>query len=174
VKNKTAWIIVLIVGILSCVFVLKNRTSKYETKQKAPVALKKLPVFEFYNLDARTTFSNKNIDQNKRICVVYFDPDCDYCENEISSIVKNISSFNGTEILLISANKPQKLESIRDKFRLGQFNNIHILWDKNLQFESLFGKFIIPSSYIYNNDSVLLKEYHGLVDINAITKWLKA
>jgi hypothetical protein len=100
VKNKTAWIIVLIVGILSCVFVLKNRTSKYETKQKAPVALKKLPVFEFYNLDARTTFSNKNIDQNKRICVVYFDPDCDYCENEISSIVKNISSFNGTEILL--------------------------------------------------------------------------
>jgi peroxiredoxin len=174
-KNKTTLIIVMTLGVLlSGLFILKNRKPQHKNEQKISAIQKKLPAFEFYNIDDQSVFSNKNITQEKKICVVYFDPDCDYCENEISSIVKNISSFKNTEILLVSANKLQKLENIRDKFRLKQFQNVHILWDKDLRFESLFGRFMIPSSYIYNNDSTLLKEYHGLVDINAITKWLKA
>jgi peroxiredoxin len=171
-KNKTTLVIVIIVAGLFGVLILKNRWPHKE-EQKTLSVQKKLPAFEFYNLDTRTIFSNKNIDHNKKICVVYFDPDCDYCESEISSIVKNISLFKETEILLISASQLQRIENISAKLHLNQFNNIHILWDKELRFESLFGKFIIPSSYLYNNDSTLLKEYHGLVDINAITQWLK-
>lgn len=129
----------------------------------------KLKVFKFYNLDS-SGFSNQDIPAGKSIYIVYFDPDCDFCESEISLIMNNISQFKQTEILMVSSNSPDRIRRIGEKFNISHVKTVHLLWDKDIQFQTLFGKSIIPSSFVYSPDHVLLKKYEGLVRIEALIK----
>ncbi|WP_259067202.1 peroxiredoxin family protein [Mucilaginibacter sp. X4EP1] len=170
-KRNIFLIGIMLLVMLSFVLILKSCLSNDKSEQVTINQRKRLPAFTFYNLDS-TRFSNINLGIGVNTCIIYFDPDCDFCESEISSIIANITAFKNTQLLLISFNSPEKIRAAEQKFKLNQFKNIRLLWDKDVQFDSLFGKSIIPSTFIYNKDQLLLKEYHGLVSIKAITQWL--
>lgn len=170
-KNKVPKMVVLSVIFIVALLIWK-RSYDHTTATGDVKAESKLPDFKFYGLNSKT-FSGSDIPRGKNVCVIFFDPDCDYCESEIALITKNINLFNSTQILLVSISSPAKVKGFYDRLHLANYSNVNIMCDKDFSFQNLFGKSIIPSTYIYDKDRVLLKEYHGLVKIEAITKWLK-
>ena len=162
--------IVIQMFVICSLLVLKKHLDN-DHKPRVEKTEVKLPGFKFYNLDS-STFSNNDIKKDKNVYLLYFDPDCDYCENEVSLILQNITKFSNTEILMISSGNLNSLKAMYSKFQISKLGSVHILWDKEGQFQNLFGKSIIPSSLIYGPNHILLKQYQGLVQISAITKWL--
>ena len=73
---------------------------------------------------------------------------------------------------MVSPNNIADIMSFAKENELQKYPQIIILQDKNYQFISYFGNAPFPSTYIYNQKHKLVKEYHGGVKIEAITKYL--
>ena len=131
-----------------------------------------IPDFNFYSLDT-VSFSRENLRKGEDIIVIHFDPECNYCTEEADLIVKNREAFRSTEIVMVSENTPDKIRNFSKSFQLDKYESIHVLWDKDRQFSYLFGGSTIPTTFIYNRERKLLKTYHGLAKLEALTKWLK-
>jgi peroxiredoxin len=163
--------IIIVAALLTIVFtagiIAKDKANRDLSRNKLT-----LPAFNFYSLDSVKYASEGNRD-GLNTCVIYFDPECEHCEYETKLITQHINQFATTRIFMISNNSTAKIKAFAQKFNLYQHKQIRLLWDKEYKFYTWFGHAPIPSTYIYNKDNRLVKEYHGETKIEAITSYLK-
>lgn len=166
--------LLLLVGLLflgALVFMSAKVYFKNQQNTATKLAKQTLPPFEFYTLDS-VAVSGTTIGQGRNVCFVYFDPDCEYCEHEAKEITRHIREFGDTQILMVSASTPEKIEAFAQEFELDNHQAIQVLWDKEHLFYKWFGKAVAPSVFIYNRQQQLGKEYFGATKIEAIIKYL--
>jgi hypothetical protein len=73
---------------------------------------------------------------------------------------------------MVAPNSPSDIISFTREYGISQHLEIIVLWDKENRFVDWFGPSPFPSMYIYDSKQHLVKEYHGEVKIEAITKFL--
>lgn len=156
--------------VLISIFVI-NIINIDKHNKKIKLEKQSLQLIDFYNLDS-TQFKNNNIPNNNLISIVYFSTDCEFCQAEAIEISRNIEKFKRSKIFMISPNSCVAINKFMNQYNLCKFNNIVFLWDKNNKFPSAFGSTTFPSFYIYNLQHKLIKEYHGQVSIDQITRFL--
>src|ERR1700733_15720234 len=61
-----------------------------------------IPPFNLLLSDGTTSFNADNLEKNKEVMIVYFDPDCGHCIRFTKTIIKNIKQFNNTQIRMIA------------------------------------------------------------------------
>lgn len=165
----------LIVGSLlftgALVFMSLKIVSKSKENERVKTSRQQLPDFLFYNL--HFLLSEQRTPKGIPVCIVYFNTECDHCHNEAEQINKHITDFKNAEIVMVSPNPPKDILAFSNQYQLSKHKQITLLWDKDDKFRSWFGNASFPSVYIYNKDYHLMKEYHGEVKIEAITKYLQ-
>ncbi|NLO02997.1 MAG: redoxin domain-containing protein [Bacteroidales bacterium] len=132
--------------------------------------IKTLPSFSLAILDGGM-FNSWDM-KNGPLLIVYFHPDCDYCQYEISSIIRNDIQSKGVKVLLVSNALPESVHEFMEQFEAGQ-NEFCILSDSSLAFSCMFGISVIPVSLIYNKDLELVKFFKGEVSPDVILNSLK-
>jgi hypothetical protein len=73
---------------------------------------------------------------------------------------------------MVAPNSPLEISSFIKHYGISQHPEIIVLWDKENRFVNWFGPSPFPSMYIYDSKQHLVKEYHGEVKIEAITRYL--
>jgi hypothetical protein len=108
------------------------------------------------------------------VLIIYFHPECEHCQYEISSLVKSNIPESGVKILLISDAGSQQIKSFLEQFDIKNDRMYKVLYDTAFVFRRIFGVEIIPSHFIYNEALKLVKSLKGETRIETIEKYLKS
>jgi len=133
--------------------------------------IKSIPKFSFFNVLNKDIFTNDSIKKGKPCLIVYFNPDCEFCQHEAKQLSTDIQKFRDDQILMISYVKIGKILKFRKDYHL-QNKNITFLKDSNFQFFDDFGEASIPSIFIYNKDRRLTHHFIGETKMEALLKYL--
>jgi peroxiredoxin len=171
-RRKAIVIILILASFTSviCYFIYKifDRQSKNEQIKSTK---EYLPKFEFYQLDT-SKFSSTSINKNNSVIIIHFNTVCDHCQAEAQLIHQNIKALKKSHIIMVAPNSPLEISSFIKHYGISQHPEIIVLWDKENRFVNWFGPSPFPSMYIYDSKQHLVKEYHGEVKIEAITRYL--
>lgn len=85
----------------------------------------KLPPFKVEMADGKV-FKASQLPYDKSIVIAYFSPDCDDCQDFVSSLIKNIKSFSHTSIVLVTQEPKADMAKFIQKNKLGQYKNIYV------------------------------------------------
>jgi peroxiredoxin len=171
--KKKLKIIILIIFILSLVLMIYKIFAKKIEEEKQTEKIQNLPSFSFSNNNNGEVLTDKDIDQNMPKLIVYFHPDCEFCGEQAEEISKQIDSFNYYQLIMVSHADSISILSFSDKYGFSGQQNIFFLQDKNFLFNDIFGKSGVPTSFVYNKNRKLVKQFKGKAKIEDILKCLK-
>lgn len=144
---------------------------RQQEKQMADQQKIILPNFTFFTVDGNK-IDNTVVKNGENVFLVFFDPECDFCMNEIKEITQNIEKIPQTKVILVSEAETEKIRLFIKNFSLSSYPNIVTLHDKANTFRKLFGSVMVPSLFIYNRNRKLIKEYHGETKFSSLLVYL--
>lgn len=111
---------------------------------------KKLPNFAFVDLDgiAHSTHASGNA---KYTMVVYFDPDCDHCNEQAERIKKEMNKFKNVKMIWTSFGDENSMKNFKQKY-FGNNKNVVFFHDPKMNIFKYFPDAIeTPTLYLFEN-----------------------
>ncbi len=160
---------VLVIGLL-CIMGY-NIVSKIDHKKEVAENIKTIPNFSYKDING-DMFSNENLKNNTPILFIYFNSECEFCNNEATLIKENIVAFKETRIIFISFEKPGAIKFFAQKHNLLKYDNIHFIHDTKADFATTFDVKSLPSLILYDKNQKLIERFKGQVKASTILKKL--
>ncbi len=95
-------VLVIIAVFLSYMFFRIHH--KIEKKDEIAQRIKSIPKFSFFNVLNKDIFTDDSIKNGDPCLIIYFNPDCEFCQHEAKQLSANIQKFSNVQILMISLN----------------------------------------------------------------------
>ncbi len=136
---------------------------------------KTIPPFNMVLVDGVTYYNADNIEKGKPLMIVYFDPECEHCQNFTKQLVKNIAKFSNTQIVMICAAPGiPPLKKFVDQFNLGKYTNIKAgtegMYHATMNFYNVD---VTPFTALYNKSGQLITFYRTVPQIQTLVEELK-
>lgn len=128
-----------------------------------------MPPFQFYSLDEKK-FTPENIQAGKFVALIFFNPDCDFCEDETDSIKTHSSQLQNVEFVMISYRDSSKLSKFARDYGLSKYPNIHVVWDQDHLYSRFYTFHFSPSIHLFSPRHLLLTFVDGTMTIPALLK----
>lgn len=141
--------------------------------------IENLPFSELPELDipifgTDTIYSFENDPTIENTVVLFFSPDCSYCEEEISGIIKSGYSSEHTRwIFITNPMSKDEMPFFLERVPIFKINGSIILLDSSLRYHSLFGVAAPPSTFVYNEKGRLVFYTGQSVNPQELIKYLK-
>ncbi len=146
--------------------------SGYSLKKRTAEGIVSLPTIDFQSLEGQWV-SLTSFDPNKAVVVRYFHPECIFCQYEASEIAGYAELFSEIQVIMITAdNSIDRISQFATEYNLYEIDNLILLIDYHQRFQQTFGKATLPSTYLYNNQHKLIKQFPGTTHPEAILKAL--
>lgn len=132
------------------------------------------PKFTFYKTN-NEVFTNANIKPGTPVIVVFFDPDCDHCQQMASWLnadAKNLISRK-IQVMFVSTAETKDIHLFHKERLAALGNNAFCLKDKNYKFDSYFGYSVAPTIYTYGSNGKLVKVFKKDVPVAELLTGLK-
>jgi peroxiredoxin len=138
-----------------------------QAQYKANKKKQSIPEFHYETLSGKD-FGNENLKRDNRLMIVYFNPVCEICHREIKDILDNINYFQDIEILMISPAPKEEVVKFGKRFKLNNYHQITLLFDKYDVFYKQFGAVGYPTLYMYDKNKDLILSYDTEVEFSDI------
>ncbi|MBA7591049.1 Thiol-disulfide oxidoreductase ResA [subsurface metagenome] len=168
IQLKYILIITLLCGLS---FLCYSITIQIRQKKIIERKIQTLPQFSFQEI-LGNNFNSSYINSDKSCLIIYFHPECDHCHYEAEQICLNIDRFYNFQIVMISPASRESIENFANNYHLLEFDNITILIDSLDGFHDIFGHNPFPTSFIYNKERKLVKQFKGEVTTEALLNYL--
>jgi len=170
--RKRIKIIIPLVLFLGIGYMLFKTYQKIDRKNKIALQIKEIPDFVFLDINSNKKFNKQQLNKEKPVLFVYFNSECEHCVYEIQQISYSIEHFNHAQIVIISIEEPEIIKAFVQKYDLLNHRNVIVLYDKILNFEKIFGNCPFPTTFIYDKNWELVKQFKGEVKVEALLKYL--
>jgi len=142
--------------------------------QKNPVAAD-MPEFTFFTVDKDAPFTRNNLASNgKNIAILFFDPGCSHCQQEVLALGKNYNSVKNVNIYLVAMQEKNLISAFMSMYggELRGKKNVTLLHDKNYEFIGKFKPTQYPAVYVYGSNKKLKSYWDGEKKVEDIIKAL--
>jgi thioredoxin-related protein len=134
-----------------------------------------IPAFNILLCDGKTYFNADNLEKNKGLMIVYFDPDCDHCKKFSKTVVANRKQFNNMQLLFICAsNQLSLISKFSTETGLQAMPNVKIgtegIYHATMNFYRVE---ITPFIALYNSAGKLLQIFRNIPTVPQIMQRLK-
>lgn len=127
----------------------------------------KLPAFTYFTLDGEK-FTDKSLNVDSRLMIVYFNPMCEVCQEETEEIIQNIDYFKGIQIVMISPNTREEIVQFSKDFNLDKYSQIIMLHDPEDLFYKQFSATGYPALYLYDQDKNVIAHFNTKAEMEEI------
>lgn len=165
---KIALLIVVLAGVT---FAVTEAIRQVSRKNRITAGVQHIPDFSFRQLNG-DLFSTAMLEKNRSVLVVYFSPDCEHCQYEAREINKYRPQLKEAQILMVSDDPIPRIQQFDSLFLLSGNPQVKILKSEQDNFYKVFGTRAIPALFIYNKQGVLVKQFMGEANMDAILKYL--
>ena len=147
--------------------------SKIQHKKEVAKHIKTIPKFEYQDIKGGN-FTNENLKENTATLFIYYNSECDYCNEETKMIKQNIGKLTEFQLCFISFEKPEQIKKFAIKYQLNTYDNIHFLCDSKVTFATTFDVKSLPCLVLYDKNKKLIEKIKGQVKVETILKKLNA
>lgn len=134
--------------------------SKIQYKNQVAKNIKNIPKFEYQNIKGGN-FDNSNLAANTPTIFVYFNTECEFCNEEAQMIQDNIQKFANCQLVFISFEKPEIIRAFANKYKLDNHDNVHFLSDSKATFATTFDVKSLPCLVLYDKKQQLIEKIKG-------------
>ncbi len=166
-------ITVIGLGLLLLCFMGYKVTDQIQQKTKVKEMLKTIPEFSFETLE-EGVFTKNDLLSNKATVFIYFNTECNYCQNEAISIKKSIEEFKNTQLIFVSSEAKETINTFAEFYKLNTYDYVNFLFDSKDDFSNRFDATSIPYVLIYDENQVLIRKHKGQLKAEGILKTLKS
>lgn len=145
--------------------------AKIQHKKEVAENIKTIPDFEYENIKGNK-FTNTNLKANSSKLFIYYNSECEFCNEEAKMIKENIEQFNTTQILFISFEKNEKIKQFANNHQLDTYDNITFLCDSKATFATTFDVKSMPCLVLYDKDNNLIEKIKGQTKAEILIKKL--
>ena len=170
--KKYIRIIIPIIVILALVYTGYRMFELSQQKKNQAEKIVHIPSFELKSTLGEN-ITNKNLKVAVPVIFFYFNSECEFCQNEIQDVVRNIKKFEGIQLLFVSFEPVQKIIMFQTTYKLDIYDNVVFLSDYKNTFSETFGVKTLPSSLVYDKNRKLLSRNNGAVKVDYLLKALK-
>lgn len=114
-----------------------------------------IPSFDMLLIDSVTHITTDNMKKGKPIALLYFNPDCEHCQEETESLLKNMDSLKNVRFYFISNDSLDRLRVFNTYYQIYNYPNIVIAQDYAFAFPKYFKSAAPPYLVIYDEDKRL-------------------
>lgn len=130
-----------------------------------------LPVLEFKTINGNTIETKDFINDNIPCAILFFHPDCSFCENEIKEVLASCVKGSNYEWLMITVASKDQAELYFHSFNIDIARNIHIISEEeSLQAYRIYDVSSPPAIFIYNSNGKLIWHRKGETKSGEIAK----
>lgn len=106
-----------------------------------------------------------------KVILIFFNPDCDHCQNEAQAIAENKRFFDEYQLYFISSDSVKNIEKFSVDYQL-QESNYHFAFVEGIKVYNAMGPLTsVPAIFVYN-DRKKIKEFLGETKIEELKKYL--
>ena len=160
---------VLFLGLLG--FLIFQINSKIKHKNEVAVNIKTIPNFDFQNVNGGR-FTNENLMKNTPTLFIYFNSECEFCNEEAEMIKQNIDKFSQIQLIFISIENPHKIKGFAINHKLKNYDKINFLSDTKVSFAPTFDVKSLPCLVLYDKDYHLIEKIKGQIKPEALIEKL--
>ncbi len=161
---------VLFIGLFG--FMIFQIASKIKYKKEVAENIKTIPKFSFQNINGGV-FTNQNIIKNTPTIFIYFNSECEFCNEEAEMIEQNIEKFSAFQLIFVSFEKPDLIKSFAVKHKLNNYDKVNFLSDTQVSFAPTFDVKSLPCLVLYDKNQQLIEKIKGQIKPEILLKKLK-
>lgn len=143
-------------------FLIFQITLKIKYKKEVAENIKTIPTFNFQNIK-EGHFTNKNLIKNTPTLFVYFDSECDFCNEEAEMIKQNIRKFSHIQLIFVSIENTTKIKEFAIHHKLINYDKINFLSDTQVSFAPTFDVKSLPCLVLYDKENHLIEKIKGQI-----------
>ena len=146
--------------------------SKINHKKQIAENIKTMPVFSYENAKGGF-FSNENIIANKATLFIYYNSDCEFCNEEAKMIQENRAKFSNVQLVFISNETPKEIIAFAKTHKLNTYDTITFLSDRKMSFRTTFDVKSLPCLVLYDKNKQLIEKIKGQIKAETLLKKLQ-
>jgi peroxiredoxin len=161
---------VLFMGLFG--FLIFQITSKINHKKEVAENIKTIPKFSFQNINGGV-FTDQNIIKNTPTIFIYFNSECEFCNEEAEMIKENLEKFSNFQLIFVSFEQPELIKTFAEKHQLINYDKINFLSDTKVSFGPTFDVKSLPCLVLYDKNRQLIEKIKGQIKPEILLKKLK-
>ena len=161
---------VLFIGAF-CYFGYQIYTKIQHNKEIAE-NIKTIPKFEYQNSNGGN-FTNENLKKDTPTLFIYYNSECEFCNEETQMIKESIEKFKEVQLVFISFEKKEQIKAFANKYKLTIYDNVYFLCDSKVTFTTTFDVKSLPCLVLYDKDQKLIEKIKGQTKVETILKKLQ-
>lgn len=157
----------LVVGILSLLLWAGSRHNAKLSRIRHFPQIKAITIYgEFFD-------SSTCLDTTMRTALLFFHPECEYCQIELDGILAQHSDCRNVQWIFISLAPAEVIEEYLSETPLELIPNAYIVREDWPDTYELFGVKGPPALFIYDETGNLMKRYMGATSVKTIVQELQ-
>lgn len=160
-KNKRLKIFALIIPVFM-IGIIAYLFCSFQKKKQRIKQLENIPIFVLKTIDGKT-FTNQDLKIKSHKVIVYFSPDCHFCQAEAEELSQLQRNYDKTEWIWIASEPLKKIKHFAEKYNLSHHKNIHWCYDDKAKFYRNFQMKSVPYFLVYDQSNHLIKRNSGVV-----------
>ncbi len=162
-KRVRRLLLLLVVLLLAAAWSMSYK--KYREKAQLKEAYQTRPELSIYAI-AEDTIEQAFLYDDMYTVMVFFNSHCDFCKLELYSFKKHKDEIENIQFAFISAESVDTLRALKEGIDFSGIVEAGIYHAKAEEVRKYYGKFGIPSMFIYDADNKLIKEFQGFTRID--------
>lgn len=146
--------------------------TKIKHKSKVAEHIKTIPSFSFENTKGGN-YSKETLKVGIPTLFIYFNTECEFCNEETQMIQDNIEKFNNIQLVFISFEKKEVIKAFAKKYKLDTYDNINFLCDSKINFAATFDVKSLPCLVLYDKDQKIIEKIKGQTKIEVLLRKLQ-
>jgi peroxiredoxin len=141
-------------------------------KKEVAANIKIIPEFSYRYINGGR-FSNQNLKINTPAIFIYFNSECEYCNEEAQMIKESIDKFIPYQLIFVSFEQTDKIKYFAKKHNLLNYDNIHFVCDTKVTFAATFDVQSLPCLVLYDKYQQLIEKIKGQTKVEVLLKKLQ-
>jgi peroxiredoxin len=168
-KTLMLVIVIIITGLIT--FLIIGIIAKTNKGKIAKEMIKTLPNFSLKTIND-TVFRSDQIEAGP-VLVLFFHPECEHCQYQLTTLFRNRAETPGIRVLLISNAEKEAIINFLKENNLLDYPGLIALVDETYSFRDFFGTEQVPATFIYDKQLKLVRYFQGEVRPETILKYLR-
>jgi thioredoxin-related protein len=127
-----------------------------------------IPAFNIRKVPDSSSFTNNMLQKGKPTILVFFDPDCDHCQEATKGFTSKIDRFKDVQILMVTIMQFDRTKKFYKDFKISDFPNITVTRDVIYDLPKFYMVHTIPDVYVYDKTGKLMRHYKKEIPVDEI------
>jgi thiol-disulfide isomerase/thioredoxin len=125
-----------------------------------------LPTFSLQRADS--SWFHRSSLKNKPVLILYFSPDCGYCQIETEDVIAKINGLRNLQIVMVTSRPLEDMANFIAHYKLNRFKTIVVAKDHARFFSRYYDIQTTPFSALYDKEHKLVKVYKKGIDFTEL------